>query len=201
MNPNAVKLAVLLLVAVPNVVFSVACILPGCGGGAPAPEEVQPDVYAPDLAEPSDAETVDTASPELHACADLEPAVAIRKAGEDGQPGEPLGDEIAFVYGGSCGDAGGTLAIDISPEGLAPGAAEVRWTVSVDGETPIENQEIWELSCGEDGAMPPGRIYLDLPLSADGAAVSIDVALTDALGVQVSAEHTFIASVEEEEAP
>lgn len=195
---HPIELFALLLAAIPTAVFSIGCILPGCGGGPDAPERVLVDERLESSTTESTAETgaetgiTDTSDPgEPSLCDASDPALSLWRLRDDVR--EPLGETIAFEYGGNCGSSP-ELVIDVAAAGLLPGPVEVHWQVDVDGQAPVEGERSWDLVCGPQG-LHTSQLALDLPLEADGSAISIEITLMDIAGTEVSASHTFIARV------
>lgn len=204
----------LLAVLAPVLWISLGCgIVPiGCGSAEP-PDQVSASLSPPspaDAGEPGGsseagglgetgetggAQTADTAAPVVSDCPEVEPSASLWWLDE----GEliPPTDEIVVDYGVSCSVGG--LWIGVVAEGLQPGAVEVAWSLAVDGAQPLSGTATWQLGCGPAGEAPQrGSLFVDLPLSADGAAVVLDVVMIDALGTEVEASHTFVAYVVED---
>ncbi len=214
-------LVVLVAAAIPNVVFSLGCIAPGCGGShdvGPAPADLAIDAVAPEVvadvttppgetgtfAAPTGdtgrlgetGETEDTgALPAPEPCGG-EPALTLADPNGDGASPPP--DEVFLSYGTveSC-SVDRALGIGVVADGLLPGPVDVAWTVTVEGDSPRSGGAVWTMGCLSGGGMAPGALALELPVSADGKRVTIAIEAVDAEGTAVSASHVVLAHVSE----
>jgi len=177
---DAWKAAIVVGVALINLVFSVACFVPpGCGGGADAPNRVRSEGYASSFDEDESLDGEST-------CDDAEHGLSLH-----------FEDDIELEYGGGCGSDASVVYVIVEPVGLAAGEVEVAWSVSIDDVVEKEVSNTWTLGCDPATGLTGGEIDLYLPLSADGRAVTLDVIMVDAFGVEVGSSHTFVPHISE----
>lgn len=208
-----VPLLIFVGVVCPNVLFSLGCILPGCGSSeapdAPAEAGVRPVVDVPVTAVDAPPRTdtgteADTSGaiptgdtgPELaDTCDDAPPSLLLASPS-----GQAFPDEVWLEYGGKVESCSGTLDeggvhVALQAHGLRPGSAVVSWRVHVEDEkdaSDLDGEFTVDLACADGVAT--ARIALGLPESADGATVTLHVDATQD-GTVVSDEVQFEAHV------
>ncbi len=180
------SLVVGVCLVVPNLVFSIACLVPvGCGKSK-APNRVFTEGFPETHDEP-------VASPEPEWCDESEPGLVVTRYREYSDSHVPLESTLTVNYGEQC--AAGGIGLLVEPVGLAVGELDVAWSVTIDDEVIREIVMTWPAACQEDGGLSGGTVDLQLPESVDGKKVTLDIVVVDDLGVEVAWSHSAVAEI------